>query len=65
MSPSVLYQRLAELTTAGLVTQDDHGQYLLTGLGHTLGAAIEPLDRWSQTWANHRPSPLAPQRKMR
>jgi DNA-binding HxlR family transcriptional regulator len=51
MSPSVLYQRLGELTAAGLVIQDDEDRYLLTKLGQALGAAIEPLDQWSRAWA--------------
>lgn len=51
MSPSVLYQRLADLSAAGLVTQDDDGRYLLTALGVSLGDAIDPLDRWSRNWA--------------
>jgi DNA-binding HxlR family transcriptional regulator len=51
MSPSVLYQRLAELTEAGLVDQDGRGRYRLTPLGEALGTAIEPLDRWSKNWA--------------
>lgn len=51
MSSSVLYERLRELTAAGLVEQDDHGAYILTALGTSLGAAIEPLDGWARQWA--------------
>lgn len=51
MSPSVLYQRLAELTAAGLVEQDADTRYRLTPLGESLSTAIKPLDRWAQTWA--------------
>jgi DNA-binding HxlR family transcriptional regulator len=51
MSPSVLYQRLRELTAAGLVAKDDAGRYALTPLGAELGEAIAPLDRWSRRWA--------------
>jgi len=51
MSPSVLYQRLADLTDAGLVAQGDDQQYELTEIGRALGAALEPLDRWSRHWA--------------
>jgi len=51
MSSSVLYQRLSELTGAGLVVRDDTERYELSDLGRTLGAAIEPLDAWAQTWA--------------
>lgn len=51
MSPSVLYQRLRELSAAGLLIQDDQGHYALTPLGTALGDAIAPLDHWSRTWA--------------
>ena len=37
MSSSVLYERLGELTGAGLITRDEAGDYLLTGLGAALG----------------------------
>ena len=51
MSPSVLYQRLGELTEAGLITQEPDLQYDLTELGRALGTALEPLDQWSRAWA--------------
>jgi DNA-binding HxlR family transcriptional regulator len=51
MSPSVLYERLRELTDAGLVAQTDDQRYELTRIGRDLGAALEPLDRWSRRWA--------------
>ncbi len=51
MSSSVLYERLSELHTAGLIAKDDSGDYALTSLGADLGAALEPLDRWSRRWA--------------
>lgn len=51
MSPSVLYQRLAELTATGLVEQDDDSRYGLSPLGTSLATAIEPLDHWAHTWA--------------
>jgi DNA-binding HxlR family transcriptional regulator len=51
MSSSVLYARLDELLTAGLVAQDDAERYELTSLGRDLGAALEPLDTWSRRWA--------------
>jgi DNA-binding HxlR family transcriptional regulator len=54
MSSSVLYQRLGELTAAGLVDRDDAEHYLLSPLGHQLGAAIEPLDAWARRWAKQR-----------
>lgn len=51
LSSSVLYDRLHELSTAGLIEKDDNGHYRLTALGSDLGAALEPLDAWSQRWA--------------
>jgi DNA-binding HxlR family transcriptional regulator len=54
MSSSVLYQRLAELTDAGLIAQDESEHYVLTAIGERLGAAIEPLDAWSRRWASGR-----------
>lgn len=51
MSPSVLYERLRELTGAGLVVQTADQAYELTDIGSELGAALEPLDRWSRRWA--------------
>lgn len=51
MSSSVLYQRLRELSEAGLVVQDDEGRFALTPLGADLGAALQPLDAWSRRWA--------------
>lgn len=50
MSPSVLYQRLAELTDAGLVERADDQRYQLTQIGRDLGAALDPLDRWARRW---------------
>lgn len=51
MSPSVLYQRLGELGSAGLVEKDEKDKYRLTSLGGSLSAAIEPLDKWATKWA--------------
>jgi DNA-binding HxlR family transcriptional regulator len=50
LSPSVLYDRLRELTEAGLIGRQGQ-DYALTGLGHSLGDAIAPLDAWSKRWA--------------
>lgn len=50
LSSSVLYDRLRELTTAGLITKDDHDQYGLTRVGRSLGSALDPLDAWSREW---------------
>ena len=61
MSPSVMYQRLAELTEAGLVSQDADDRYRLTSLGQALATAIEPLDRWAKTWA--RQTATSPKRR--
>ena len=51
MSTSVLYERLGELRTAGLITQGDDGSYGLTPLGLQLGDAIDPLQRWADRWS--------------
>jgi DNA-binding HxlR family transcriptional regulator len=51
LSSSVLYERLRELTHAGLVEQYDDDSYGLTNLGEKLGTALKPLDAWSQQWA--------------
>jgi DNA-binding HxlR family transcriptional regulator len=62
MSSSVLYQRLGELSAAGLVAQDDAGLYVLTDLGRSLGDAIQPLDAWARRWSREqeRPEEAAP-----
>jgi DNA-binding HxlR family transcriptional regulator len=54
MSSSVLYERLRELAGAGLVERDESDHYRLTRQGASLGAAIEPLDRWARSWARLR-----------
>jgi DNA-binding HxlR family transcriptional regulator len=51
MSTSVLYERLGELRTAGLIRQGDDGSYGLTALGLQLGDAIDPLQRWADRWS--------------
>ena len=56
MSSSVLYQRLDELTTAGIVQQDEDGHYELSDVGRKLGKALHPLDRWAKEWAEGLPS---------
>jgi DNA-binding HxlR family transcriptional regulator len=50
MSSSVLTRRLAELSSAQLVTRTAHG-YALSELGRSLVAGMEPLLEWSQSWA--------------
>lgn len=50
LSSSVLYQRLRELTSGGLVAPSADG-YQLTRLGEALGHALRPLDEWAVAWA--------------
>lgn len=54
MSSSVLYERLAELTAAGLIDKNADGAYELTAVGVALGTALVPLDEWSKDWAASR-----------
>jgi DNA-binding HxlR family transcriptional regulator len=56
MSPTVLYQRLSELSQAGLVTRTGDQRYELTEVGRALGAALDPLNRWAHQWAKAIPS---------
>jgi DNA-binding HxlR family transcriptional regulator len=51
MSSSVLYERLRELSAAGLVIQNDVEEYALTKLGSSLNSALGPLDSWAKQWA--------------
>jgi DNA-binding HxlR family transcriptional regulator len=51
MSSSVLYERLRELSEAGLLRRDPDDRYELTALGASLAEAIAPLDRWARRWA--------------
>jgi DNA-binding HxlR family transcriptional regulator len=55
LSSSVLYERLRDLSEAGLVTRDDNEAYVLTDVGRSLGAALEPLDAWAKRWSNTHP----------
>ncbi|MEU2778205.1 helix-turn-helix domain-containing protein [Streptomyces sp. NPDC007162] len=50
MSSSVLYQRLRELTSSGIISPSADG-YELTQLGAALRHALHPLDEWAATWA--------------
>jgi DNA-binding HxlR family transcriptional regulator len=50
LSSSVLYQRLGDLTTTGLIASTADG-YELTPLGASLGHALKPLDAWATAWA--------------
>ncbi len=54
MSPSVLSQRLAELSEAGIVQQAHDQSYELSPEGKSLLRALEPLNAWSSSWAKHR-----------
>ena len=51
MSPSVLYDRLGELTDAGLIGQREDQSYELSKMGRSLGRALAPLDQWARRWA--------------
>jgi DNA-binding HxlR family transcriptional regulator len=50
LSSSVLYDRLRELTAAGLLVKESTEQYGLTPIGRSLGSALDPLDAWSKQW---------------
>jgi DNA-binding HxlR family transcriptional regulator len=51
ISSSVMYERLRELSEAGLVARTITGEYQLTDVGEGLGRAIAPLDAWAKKWA--------------
>ena len=51
MSPSVLNQRLAELTEHRLVETGANGAYRLSGHGRSLADVLAQLSRWSSEWA--------------
>lgn len=57
MSSSVLYERLDELTAAGLLARDEGGGYQLTDVGAELAPALESLDSWARRWAQALPPP--------
>jgi DNA-binding HxlR family transcriptional regulator len=50
LSSSVMYERLRELSDAGLVRRGASG-YQLTAVGAELGTALAPLDSWAKRWA--------------
>lgn len=52
LSSSVLYDRLRELSRAGLIERGADESYVLTDLGASLGEALQPLDAWSRSWAH-------------
>src|SRR4051812_28568477 len=51
MSSSVLRDRLAELTSAGVLQTDEAGRYRLSSHGRALLDALAPLSAWAETWA--------------
>jgi DNA-binding HxlR family transcriptional regulator len=51
MSPSVLSQRLSELTEAGILEAASGGAYALTPRGHDLLPALDSLNTWARGWA--------------
>jgi len=57
MSSSVLYERLGELSDAGLVARDESGAYQLTELGDDLRSALKPLDSWARRWSDAQKEP--------
>jgi DNA-binding HxlR family transcriptional regulator len=50
LSSSVLYQRLRDLASTGIITPSAEG-YQLTQLGTALHAALRPFDEWALIWA--------------
>lgn len=50
MSPSVLSQRLGELTEAGILEQRETTDYALTPRGAALLDALRPLSDWAKLW---------------
>ncbi len=61
MSSSVLYERLDELTAAGLLDRDTAGAYQLTALGAALAPALRSLDSWARRWAAELPGTGQPE----
>ncbi|HEY7932465.1 MAG TPA: helix-turn-helix domain-containing protein [Solirubrobacteraceae bacterium] len=51
ISSSVLSERLRELREAGIVVAAGGEGYRLSSEGHTLLAALEPVDDWAGRWA--------------
>jgi DNA-binding HxlR family transcriptional regulator len=62
MSSSVLYDRLRDLTEAGLVERSHGDLYVLTEMGARLGTALKPLGAWAELWAAslHQRSTVSP-----
>jgi DNA-binding HxlR family transcriptional regulator len=51
VSSSVLNDRLQELREASIVSSKSSSGYELSGPGHDLLRALEPLDAWAKRWA--------------
>jgi DNA-binding HxlR family transcriptional regulator len=51
MSSSVLRDRLAELTGAGILETDEQRRYGLSAHGRGLIRALAPLSAWAEMWA--------------
>ncbi len=50
LSSSVLYERLRDLSEAGIIEQTEGEAYGVSALGATLVQALEPLNKWSASW---------------
>jgi DNA-binding HxlR family transcriptional regulator len=57
MSSSVLYDRLRELTEAGLLERTPDDAYTLSPPGAALRQALRPLDEWAVSWMQGRTAP--------
>ncbi len=57
MSSSVLYDRLRELTEAGLLERTADEAYALSPPGASLREALRPLDEWAVSWKQGRSVP--------
>jgi DNA-binding HxlR family transcriptional regulator len=60
MSPSVLSQRLRDLTKGSIVEQNERADYNLTKPGARLLAALLPLHEWAEDWAKSTATGSAP-----
>lgn len=55
LSSSVFYERLRELSSAGITEKTDADEYQLTRLGDSLVSALVPLDSWAKAWSRAQP----------
>jgi len=58
ISPSMVQVRVDELRLAGLVSRQDGGGYVLTGLGTELLKNFLPLYQFAEHWASEIDAPL-------